>query len=52
MALDAALDYRLIDVITGQPLGACRRGSELAWDFPVLMGAGTRMQWMRLERCQ
>jgi hypothetical protein len=52
IALDAALDYRLIDIITGQPLGACRRGSELAWDFPVLMGAGTRMQWMRLERCR
>jgi len=52
IALDGNLGYRLVDVISNQQLGACRRGSDLAWNFPVLMGAGTRMQWMRLERCQ
>jgi hypothetical protein len=43
--------YRLVDVLSGQQLGACRRGADLKWDFYVEMGAGTRVQWMRLEAC-
>jgi hypothetical protein len=51
IGLDAGAQYRLVDAISGQTLGACRAGADLAWNFYVAMGAGTRMQWMRLERC-
>ncbi|MGZ3438231.1 MAG: hypothetical protein ACXVDD_01880, partial [Polyangia bacterium] len=43
--------YRLVDVISGRQLGACKSGADLAWSFYVEMGAATRMQWMRLELC-
>lgn len=43
--------YRLIDVLTDEQKGACRRGADLAWDFYVELDAGTRMQWLRLEAC-
>jgi hypothetical protein len=52
LALDGNASYRLVDALSGQPLGGCRRGSELAWDFYVAMGASTRLQWMRLELCR
>jgi len=51
LALSPARQYRLIDAISGQQLGGCRSGAELAWSFFIEMSAGTRMQWMRLELC-
>jgi len=44
--------YRLLDVISGQQLGACLTGADLKWTFHVEMDAGTRAQWMRLETCE
>lgn len=49
--IDPGRRYRLMDVIAGSQMGACRTGGELAWDFYVAMGAATRMQWLRLELC-
>lgn len=43
--------YQLVDALTGGVMGACRTGAELKIDFPVIMGSGTRAQWLRLERC-
>ena len=51
LSLAPSLQYRLVDAISGQQLGVCRSGADLAWSFYVAMGADTRMQWMRLERC-
>jgi hypothetical protein len=51
LSLSPSLRYRLVDVISGRQLGDCKSGADLAWSFYVAMGAGTRMQWMRLERC-
>lgn len=45
------LDYRLVDVFTGAPAGACRSGADLAWDLYVALDADTRLQWLRVERC-
>jgi hypothetical protein len=44
--------YQLIDVLSNQRKGACRTGSELKWDFYIELDRATRMQWLRLERCQ
>ena len=44
--------YRLVDVFSETPTGACRTGAELAWDLCVEMDAETRLQWLRLERCE
>ena len=43
--------YRLVDVITGEQMGDCRSGADIAWSFHVELDAGTRMQWLRLETC-
>jgi hypothetical protein len=43
--------YRLFDLISQRYLGSCRRGSDLKWSFYVAMDAGTRAQWLRLEKC-
>lgn len=45
------LGYRLVDVLSGRPLGTCRPGRDLKWDFYVELDAATRFQWLRLERC-
>lgn len=45
------LSYRLVDIISNEQMGTCRTGAELKWDLPVVMGAATRIQWLRLERC-
>lgn len=50
--IDPGRRYRLMDAISRNQMGSCRTGGELAWDFYVAMGAGTRMQWLRLESCQ
>ncbi|MBI5531864.1 MAG: hypothetical protein HY898_04060 [Deltaproteobacteria bacterium] len=52
LAMQDWITYRLVDVISGKQAGDCRKGSDLAWDFPVLMSASTRAQWLRLETCQ
>lgn len=44
--------YRLVDIISGQQLGDCITGSDLAWDFYIEMSASTRVQWLRLESCE
>lgn len=49
--LDPQVRYKLVDAISGKQLGDCRTGADLAWSFYVAMDRGTRMQWMRLERC-
>ena len=51
IGMDLQASYRLVDVFTGRATGACRSGSELAWDFYVSLPAATRLQWLRLERC-
>ena len=51
IGLEAQTPYRLVDVLTGGAVGDCRLGSNLAWDFYVSLPAGTRLQWLRLERC-
>jgi len=43
--------YRLTDVLTGRETVACRTGADLKWEIPVEMDTGTRMLWLRLERC-
>lgn len=43
--------YRLVDVFSGNAVGACRTGAELKWDLYVSMDAATRAQWLRLELC-
>ena len=43
--------YRLVDVISNRQLGLCRSGADLKWEIYVAMDAGTRIQWLRLERC-
>jgi glycosidase len=45
------LSYKLVDVFTGQQMGSCRTGAALKWELYVAMGSGTRLQWLRLERC-
>jgi hypothetical protein len=49
--LDRGRRYRLVDALSGTTLGACRSGADLAYDFYVKMGKGTRAQWARLETC-
>jgi hypothetical protein len=51
-AIRPELDYRLVDVFTGEPTSACRSGADLAWDLYVALDAETRLQWLRLERCE
>lgn len=43
--------YKLVDVISGQPMGGCRSGADLKWDLHVAMDRTTRAQWLRLEVC-
>jgi len=50
-AIRPEIDYRLTDVFTGEPVGDCRSGADLAWDLYVELDAETRLQWLRLERC-
>ena len=45
------LSYRLFEVTSNQQMGGCRTGADIKWDLPVIMRAGTRAQWLRLERC-
>ncbi|MCA9545125.1 MAG: hypothetical protein KC613_12065, partial [Myxococcales bacterium] len=49
--LRAGRDYRLVDVFTEQPMGACRDGGALAQDLFVALAADERLQWLRLEVC-
>ncbi len=51
LALRDDLGYRLVDAISDRQIGPCRLGSDLKWDFHVDLDQGTRMQWLRLERC-
>jgi len=51
LGIDEGTRYRLVDVVAGQPVGACRTGAELRWDLYVRMDEDTRVQWLRLERC-
>ncbi len=44
--------YKLVNVLANQQAGPCRTGAELKWELPVVMGRGTRFQWLRLETCQ
>ena len=48
--MDSA-NYRLVDIITNQQMGSCVSGGSLKANFPVIMGSGTRAQWLRLELC-
>jgi 1,4-alpha-glucan branching enzyme len=43
--------YKLVDVISGRQVAACKSGADLKWDFHVEMGRDTRAQWLRLEAC-
>jgi hypothetical protein len=49
--LRAGLDYHLVDVFTGAPVGDCVDGGALADDLYVEMAAEQRLQWLRLEVC-
>ncbi len=49
--LTPATSYKLIDAISGDQLGACTTGADLAYSFYVSLSAGTRAQWARLETC-
>ena len=51
LALSDDLVYRLVDAIGDGPGGPCRTGRELARELRVDLDAGTRMKWLRLERC-
>ncbi|MFT3772943.1 MAG: alpha-amylase family glycosyl hydrolase [Minicystis sp.] len=51
LGIQDGTQYKLIDAISGNQMGGCRWGSDLKWDFYVEMDAGTRAQWLRLERC-
>jgi Alpha amylase, catalytic domain len=46
------LSYKLVDALSGTQQGGCKSGSDLKWELFVSMSAGTRAQWLRLERCQ
>ncbi len=43
--------YKLVDALSGQPLGGCSTGAALAYSLYVSLPAGTRAQWARLETC-
>lgn len=44
--------YRFYDVISQKQMGDCKSGGDLRRGVYVGMNAGTRAQWLRLERCQ
>lgn len=53
LSMSDDFDYRFVDALSGQQLGACKKGYELKRDgIYVAMGSGTRAQWLRLESCR
>jgi hypothetical protein len=44
--------YRFYDLLSGERMGACQWGGQLKNGVYVAMGAHTRAQWLRLERCE
>ncbi len=51
IGMDSWRWYRLRDVMSGEQMGACRSGADIAWDLYVELAADTRLQWLRLELC-
>lgn len=51
IGLDTNRSYRLRDVLSGEVMGQCHTGGQLAWDLYVEMPAHIRLQWLRLESC-
>jgi len=51
LSLGEGTSYKLVDALTGSQVGPCHSGADLKTDFYVQMGAGQRLQWLRLELC-
>lgn len=62
MQLDDNTQYKLVDIMheKSRPyphagaldkVGSCRSGKDIKWSLYVKLDPGTRMQWMRLEKC-
>lgn len=44
--------YKLVNILSGQQVGACRSGDELKTNFYSKLEAKERLQWLRLEMCR
>jgi hypothetical protein len=51
ISLAPSTSYKLIDALSGDQLGGCTTGADLAYALYVELPAGTRAQWARLETC-
>ncbi len=51
ISLAPTTSYKLVDAISGDQLGSCTTGADLAYALYVHLPSGTRAQWARLETC-